>query len=137
MTELPRDKVSEGLLTSPLNVLRGAIRAVPAVKYALCIAGIVSVVAIVKSFGIDSRLGALSAIVMLVLMAVLVVFARLAKTPADQFVMPVLVLVWFSLLITICTAAGLFGSVFFRWPADLQQWLVGSQTHKIPVQVTI
>jgi len=107
------------------DILREAIRAVPVLKYALGIAGILAVIAIVRGFGIDPRLGVLGAAVMLVLMTVLVVFSRLTSTPKNHFVKPALVFMWFSLLLTMFTATGLFTSVFFRWPLDLRQWIVG------------
>ena len=48
---------------NPLAVLREAIRAVPAVKYALGVAGLLSVVAIPTAFGLNAPTAALGAIV--------------------------------------------------------------------------
>lgn len=80
-------------------------------------------IAIVKSFGVDPRLAVFGTVVMFILMTVVVVFAKLTTATQEKFTAPILVLLWFSILITICTAASLFGSVFFRWPVDLQSWL--------------
>jgi hypothetical protein len=110
---------------SPITVLREAIRAVPAVKYALGIAGIVSAIAIVTSgFRIDLRIAVFGTVIMFVLMTVLVLFARLSTTPNHALGIAVIVLVWFSLLLTMFTATGLFTSVFFHWPLDLRRWLL-------------
>ena len=114
---------------SPITVLREAIRAVPAVKYALGIAGIVSAIAIVTGgFRIDLRIAVFGTVIMLVLMTVLVLFARLSTTPHHALGIAVIVLVWFSLLLTMFTATGLFTSVFFHWPLDLRRWLLSSPT---------
>jgi uncharacterized membrane protein len=58
----------------------GTSKAVPAVKYALGVAGILSVVAITKTFGLSPYWAVLGSIVTLVLMVVLLIFARLTKT---------------------------------------------------------
>lgn len=114
---------------SPITVLREAIRAVPAVKYALGIAGIVSAIAIVTGgFRIDLRIAVFGTVIMFVLMTVLVLFARLSTTPHHALGIAVIVLVWFSLLLTMFTATGLFTSVFFHWPLDLRRWLLSTPT---------
>lgn len=118
---------NEALATSwtPVAVWREAIQRVPQLRFALAVAGIISLIAIVKSFGVDLRVAVFGTVVMLVLMTAVVVFAWLAKASPKLFAVPILVFVWFSIVITICSAASLFGSVFFRWPVDLQNWLTG------------
>lgn len=114
---------------NPITVLREAIRAVPAVKYALGIAGIVSAIAIViGGFRIDLRIAIFGTVIMFVLMTVLVLFARLSTTSHHALGIAVIVLVWFSLLLTMSTATGLFTSVFFHWPLDLGRWLLPTPT---------
>lgn len=114
---------------NPITVLREAIRAVPAVKYALGIAGIVSAIAIVTgAFRIDPRIAVFGTVIMFVLMTVLVLFARLSTTSHHALGIAVIVLVWFSLLLTMFTATGLFTSVFFHWPLDLATWLLSTST---------
>lgn len=109
---------------SALNILQQAIKAVPAVKFALGVAGIVSVVAIIKGFNLDFRIAIFGTTIMLLLMTMLVIFARLAATTANIFKIPILIFTWFSLLMTIATATSLFTSVFFHWPVNLESWLV-------------
>lgn len=104
---------------NPLAVLREAIRAVPAVKYALGVAGLLSVVAITKAFGLDARTAAVGAIVTLVLMVALLIFARLTATAPRYFVLPALMFMWVSLVLVLATASLLFSSAFFGWPFDL------------------
>src|ERR1043166_1262904 len=91
----------EGMNLLPMKILREAIRAVPAVKYALGVAGIIAVVAIVKSFGIGPQFAVFGAIITLVLMVALVVFAKLTTTAPRHFKLPVLVLMWSFLGLTI------------------------------------
>lgn len=106
---------------SPFNLLKEAMIAVPAVRYALGVAGIISVVAIVRGFGISYQIAALGAAVMIVLMTVLVVFARAASVAKGAFVLPALFLTWASLLITVAAAFFLLTSVFFGWPIKLMK----------------
>ena len=104
---------------NPLAVLREAIRAVPAVKYALGVAGLLSVVAITKAFGLNALTAAVGAIVTLVLMVALLIFARLTTTAPRYFVLPALMFMWVSLVLVLATASLLFLSAFFRWPVDI------------------
>jgi hypothetical protein len=111
-------------ISIPLEVLREAIRAVPAVKYALGIAGIIAVIAIVKGFNLDFRIAGFGTIIMLLLMTVLVVFARLTKTAPGPFVVPVAIFTWFAISMTMTVATLLLTSVFWQKPVDLQDWIV-------------
>jgi hypothetical protein len=110
-------------MSSPIEVLREAVRAVPALRYALGVAGILAAVALVKGFGINAQTAVLGAIGMLALMVALVLFARLTKTAPQHFVTPMLVLMWSMLVITVATAGLLFSSMFFDWPLPLSRLL--------------
>jgi energy-coupling factor transporter transmembrane protein EcfT len=113
------DRMPDGLNVSPTSILSKAIKAVPAVKYALGIGGIVAVIAIVVGgFKIDWRVGVFGTIVMLILMTVLVIFAKLAGQASATFYYPAVVFTWFCLLIFMATAALLFSSVFFNTPIE-------------------
>src|ERR1017187_2446658 len=96
----------------PLTIIKQAIRGVPAVKYALGIAGIVAAVAICGAFAILSRMSlqvvVFGVVIMLVFMATLVVFAKMTTTARQHFIIPALVLTWASLCLTIITAFSLF-----------------------------
>ena len=113
-------------MTNPVVVLREAIRAVPAVKYALGIGGVVAAVAIVYAFKIDARVAFVGAIVMLVLMGILVVFARMSSLASARMHLPALVFTWFVLLIFMALSVSLFTSVFYQKPLNLAYWLTGS-----------
>ncbi len=115
---------SESSGGSALDVLKLAMKAVPSLRYALGVAGLVAGIAIVKGFGIDSRIAVFGTVVMLVLMTVLVVFARVAADKPQKSA--ALVFTWFALVLVMATAAALFISVFFKWPLDLQYLIVKS-----------
>src|SRR5436190_6676994 len=109
-----------------LQTLREAIRAVPSVKYALGIVGIVSAIGIIKAFRIDLRVAAFGVIVMIVLMVLLLLFARLSVSAKTHFVAPAKFLLWASVIISVCVAMLLTSSIFFNWPIFLQHWLAGT-----------
>ena len=108
----------------PMGFLREAIKAVPAVKYALGVGGVVSVIAIVGTFGISYRVAVIGFPIILILMTLLVIFAKLAAANPQHFVVPLVVLTWLSIVAMGATMTLIFTGVFFRWPLDLHYWLV-------------
>jgi hypothetical protein len=120
--ETPTQSVSSegGDAMQPVKVLNEAIKAVPAVKYALGIGGVIAVIAIAKSFGIDYRVAVFGVVIMLVLMTMLVIFARLAAKRESDFHLQAVIFTWFALVLTMATAVMLFSSVFWGQPLDLR-----------------
>lgn len=110
---------------SPLKILKEAIRAVPAVKYALGVAGIAAAVAIIAGFKIDYRVAVLGTIIMFVLMFVLVIFSSFARTAATATKPLALSLAWSFVLLTIATSAFIFTGFFFSWPRPLGETAEG------------
>ena len=107
----------------PFRILREAIKAVPAVRYALAVAGVVSVVAIIQGFKLDFRVALFGALAVLLLMVMMVIFARLTRASGKSVMIPALVFTWFCLGLTMATATTLFTSVFFSKPLDLTAWV--------------
>jgi hypothetical protein len=97
------------------------MKAYPPLKYSLAILGIVSVIAIIKAFGIDLRVAVFGTITMMVLMVALVVFAALTRSKNEHVHYAALVMMWSFLLITLLSAALLFTSAFFDYPKRLQE----------------
>jgi hypothetical protein len=97
------------------------MKAVPGMKYALAVLGLVSAVAIVKGWGVDFRVAVYGAIVMMVLMVALIILARLTKVRSRQVGYAALVLMWAFLGLTVGAAAMLFTSAFFDFPKALTQ----------------
>ena len=105
--------MSDPTIVSPPSLLKRAIAAVPAVKYALGVGGIIAVIAIVSSFNIGTTAAVFGTVVMLVLMTVLLVFANIAGQKSSSFSAAAHVLTWFSLVLFMLTASALFLAVFW------------------------
>ena len=123
--------MTDPLLPSPPSLLKQAIKAVPAVKWALGVGGIIALIAIVSSFGIGFKVAVLGSVVMFVLMAMLVVFGSLAGQKSSSFHMPALVFTWFSLILVMATASALFIAVFWGNPEEIRARL-GIQSAPLP-----
>lgn len=96
---------------NPLRLIREAIRAVPAVKYALGVAGIAAVVAIALGLKLSPQFAVFGTLIVLGLMFILVLFVKFASLKAGG-PGPVNVLVWFY-TITVMVVTSLFISSYF------------------------
>jgi hypothetical protein len=117
----PKGSDKDILALTPWAVLQAAVKAVPALKFALGVLGIVAAIAIVRAFGIDFQVAVFGTIIMLVLMAALVVFAALTRVKSPQVRAAALVMMWSFLALTILSAALLFTSAFFNLPKPIKQ----------------
>ncbi len=105
---------------SPYKILKEAIKVVPAVKYALGIAGVTSVLAIIAGFKIDFRVAIFGTIIMIALMFLLLFFSHAASPKNKKLLrLPSLFLAWSFLILTIFSSTLLSTSFFFSWPRDL------------------
>jgi hypothetical protein len=104
----------------PIKLLRDAITAVPAVKYALGIAGIAAVVAIVLGLKLNPQVAVFGTLIVLGLMFVLVVFSRYAGHNSTGFLGPATLLVWFYTLAVIATTVLFMTSYFLHQPLDFR-----------------
>ena len=120
------------MISQLLKILRESIKAVPAMKYALAVAGILAVVAMVGAFKISPSMAVFGAVITLVLMVAMVIFARLTTTAPRHFFLPVTIMMWAFLIITVATAFLLFTSAFFQWPRGLRD-LIGPPVAAVPV----
>lgn len=100
----------------PIKVVREAINAVPAVKYALGIAGVAASLALAAAFFSNTRAALFGVAAMLVLMTLLVIFAVLTKLAKQELRIPALVLTWTVLLVFVGSTILTFTSVFFSRP---------------------
>jgi hypothetical protein len=108
---------------APIPVLRDAIKAVPAVKWALGVGGVLAVVALVYMFKLDARVAFVGLVVLFCFMGVLVVFARASTLRSGAIFWPAMAFTWFALIMFMATTVSLFTSVFFSMPRDLREWL--------------
>jgi hypothetical protein len=81
--------------------------------------GLVSVIAIVAGLKVDFRIAAFGVLVVLVLMVLLVVFAKLVSANAAIFLAPVLVFLWTSVVLGSLSTVFLFTNAFFNYPLDI------------------
>jgi hypothetical protein len=103
------------------KLLREAIKAVPAVKYALGVAGIAAVVAIVLGLKLSPQVAVFGTLIVLGLMFILVLFSQYsgAQVPAGQTAAafsPVSVLVWFYTIALVVTTSLFISSYFVHVP---------------------
>lgn len=107
-------------MTLAEKVLQMAMNAVPAVKYAAGISGIVASIAIISSFQLDYRIAVFGVVVMMVLMVALFIFSKLTAIANKHLLYPMLIMLWVFILITVLSAILLFTSVFFNYPIQLK-----------------
>lgn len=109
--------------SAPVSILRASIAAVPAVKYALGIAGIGAALAISSTF-FTSTSAALTGIgLMLPLMVLLAIFAAIAGLGKKELRSPALAFTWAILLIFIGSVSLFVSSIFFNWPKPTEELL--------------
>jgi len=104
---------------TPFRVLTSAVKAVPAVRYALGVAGIMAALALGKAFFASTSEALIGAAFMLVLMFLLVVFAAAARTDSSAQRALALTATWALLILFVGSAALLVSSTFFAWPLPL------------------
>jgi hypothetical protein len=108
------------------RVLQTGVRAVPAVRYAVGVAGVVAAVAIIQGFQIVSSVAVLGTLVMFGFMVLMLVFSYLAsltETPdvgAPHPLRPIaLVFAWSAVGLTFVAASLLLSCFFFQKPIPL------------------
>jgi hypothetical protein len=104
----------------PFRLLKDAIAAVPAVKYALGVAGIAAVVAIILGLRLNPQVAVFGTLIVLGLMFVLVVFSRYQSQQGTKSVGPAEVLVWFYTLAVMAGTILFMTSYFWHWPIRLE-----------------
>jgi hypothetical protein len=121
---------------SPLGVLREAIKAVPAVKYALGVAGVAAALALIMIFVKDLRVAGFGILAMFGLMFLLVIFAAFSKISAKDMRMFVLTVGWIFVTLTMSVSILLISSLFFGWPLPLKELIVSTAASPTPTPIT-
>jgi hypothetical protein len=119
-----------GTLTAPFTILRAATQAVPAVKWALGVAGVISATALVKVFFVSVGAALLAGFGMLVLMVMLVLFAAATRARSSVLIVPAMVLTWALLVLVIISSVLTVGAAFFGWPKSIQELVKGITSGK-------
>jgi len=108
---------------NPFQILKAGIRAVPAVRYALAVAGMAATLAIVASFRLDWRVAVIGGLVVLIFMVAMVAFSGLTKLGSEAIKGPATFLLWAFVMLTVLSAYLFASSVFFEWPLPLSEWI--------------
>ena len=103
------------MIRDGMTVLKAAIEAVPAVKYALGIAGVMAAAAIGRGFFRSTVASLESASAMLLLMVILVVISY-ASTLSTALRAPAMAFVWFVIALFCVCSLMTATSVFLDWP---------------------
>jgi hypothetical protein len=111
---------------APIQLLKDAIRAVPAVRYALGVAGVASVIAIIAGFQIDYKVAVFGTIIIFGLMFILLIFSGFASSASSNVKPLALTLAWGFVVLTISASLFLLSSYFFQWPRSLEAYVAES-----------
>lgn len=106
---------------NPLTILKDAVKAVPAMKYALAVLGLVAVVAIVSLWRVKYEVAIFGAVIILALMVPVLVFAKLTKVAPKHFLTPTRVFMWAFVILTIVAGTCLFTAAAFKQPPALHE----------------
>jgi fido (protein-threonine AMPylation protein) len=107
-----------------LSILREAIVAVPQVKWALGVVGVISAIGLVLTGLKISPLVALVGFpIALVFMAALVGFAYGVRSFANAGSKQTLFLIWFSLIVFMMATISVFASAVINWPWPFRDWI--------------
>lgn len=107
-------------LDQRLGIVRAAIRAVPATKYALGTAGVAAAAAISVGLLGNPTAAVVGVTTTLALSTVLLLFANLARQKPATFRRPAAVLLWTMTWFFVAATAALFSSFFFGFPLSFK-----------------
>jgi hypothetical protein len=127
-----------GASPDPLAVLKEAIKAVPAVRYALGVVGIAAAASLIRAYFSSTRIAIYATLAVLGLMILLWAFAQLARLPEKWLKYPSLVVAWSLLGAFACMPILLVSSVFFDKPKPFVElrYLLDAKHPKQPTQTS-
>lgn len=114
-------------LSSPVDLLEKAIKATPAVRYAMGVVGLAAAAALVFAF-FKSPADAVAGLALIVsFMVVLAIFTVLSKVALREFRVLAIVLAWVVLLLFLISLTLMMTSIFFMWPRTFEDLMNGLQ----------
>lgn len=107
---------------NPILILREAMKKIPVLKYALGVAGMGAVIAIIDRFKIgDAKIPWIAILILFGFMILLLVFSSFLKSK-DPYLRVAGYILIYTTLIIVCTVSILFvTSAFFDWPTTTGQ----------------
>ena len=109
------------MLSRAMQLLREATKAVPAVKYAVGIAGVMAAFALATALFSTPQAAVVGALMMLILMVLLLLFAASAALKRGALRRPALAMAWAILVLFIGSATLVVTSVFFDKPKSFPE----------------
>ena len=106
---------------SPLDIVREATKAVPAVKYALGVAGVLAALSIAAAFFTSWAAAALGFLVMLILMILLYVFSIMVNIAGEAAKPPAIILLYSVVLLFVTWCVLLTSCTFIQQPSTLRE----------------
>jgi len=107
---------------NPLTLLTKAITAVPAVRYALGVAGVAAVVAIILGLKLNPQVAVLGTLTVIAFMFVLLIFAKVAgQKDSNALLLPAQILVWFYTIATVVVTTLFISSYFAHRPISFEK----------------
>jgi hypothetical protein len=113
---MPPNRGPDSSSTNPLQTIREAMKAVPAVRYALGVVGVAAAASLIRAYFSSTQLAVYATVALLGLMVLLWGFAHLAGVPAKWLRYPASVLAWVIFVALASLPILLVSSVFFNWP---------------------
>jgi hypothetical protein len=107
------------LWSASIQLLREAAGAVPAVRYALGVAGVLAALALGSTLFRSPQAATFGALTMFILMVLMLVFAAASALGDETFRLPALVMTWAILILFIASAAMTLSAIFFDMPKPL------------------
>jgi hypothetical protein len=132
MSDQPPENRGKGSL-NPLTILKDAVKAVPAMKYALAVLGLVAVVAIVSLWRVKYEVAIFGAVIILGLMVPVLVFAKLTKVAPKYFLGPARAFLWAFVILTIVAGTCLFTAAAFKQPPALYELIFAKSGRPAPL----
>jgi len=120
---------SKGLLSvDPIALLQMAVRAVPAVRYALGVGGLAAIVAIVLvGWKLEATAAVFGTLIVFAFMVVLVIFAALARLGGGHLKLLALFLAWAFTALTVFSSVLFVSCAFYDYPKTLPCLLGGNE----------
>jgi hypothetical protein len=111
----------------PVGLLYRSIAAVPQMKWALAVVGLIAAVAIVQALVRSPIFGLAGAAGILVAMVLLFIFSRVVQMAARASRLAATVFMWFTVIIGMATIGFVFWSLFFNEPWPLRDKMFATE----------
>jgi len=124
-------------MLSPVNALRAATSAVPAVRFAVGVVGVVAAAAIAATFLHSVPAAVFAFVVMLILMVLLFAFSIMVVSSPEPFKVPALILLYSCIGLFVAWCTLLTSCAFFDKPRPLPSLigvLFATQKESVPLE---